>query len=499
MSDNLDTLLTRAEEHRKFNRLRYFLKEQEIYWYQKAFIEATKSYFVCMSFAGNQTGKTTVDAIIAAMFSTGEYDLFPGGWEGRRFDRPTLGYILGPTTDSVRDNLQYQLLGPMGEHGTGFIPKDCIEDIKYRHSSAGAVDTIKVKWKGRSGKTGSSEIRLKSSDMDVKALAGPTVDWVANEEHSNVSIWNELQYRLIARGGIIFGSCTPVTTKSASDNEWLRYIRQKADDPKARMFFITFSQHEAKHLTPAMIETLAANCQDEEMRKARVDGLLNMYGAGLVFPMNEAEILVNPGVDAPLEIPGHWRRVCGIDFGTTDGTALIWMAEDPQTGALYVYDEDYMTTATGYSGGFMFHVAQAVFRRGKDIPVVWPHDGNRHAEGQTLAEGYRNLGMKMTIEPINRFDASQAGGLVKMLTAIQSGRLKVYPRCRRWLDERRSYMWADDGRGAKAKQTDHHMDASRYAFMGIEKEGRTMTDFPYGAQAGYSGPETYGPSDAWEQ
>lgn len=498
MSGDIDALLSRAEEHRKFNKLRYFLSEQEIYWYQRAFIEATKTYFTCMSFAGNQTGKTTVDAIIAAMFVTGHYDLFPGGWPGRRFDRQTLGYIIGPTTDSVRDNLQYQLFGPMGEIGTGFIPKDCIEDVKYRHSGAGAIDTAKIRWKGRGGKTGMSEIRLKSSDMDVKALAGPTIDWVANEEHSNVPIWNELQYRLIKNSGIIFGSCTPVTTKSASDNEWLRYIRNRADDPKAKMFFITFSQHEAKHLTAEMIETLAANCENEEMRKARVDGLLNMYGAGLVFPMAESEIIVNPGVDAPLEIPGHWRRVCGIDFGTTDGTALIWMAEDPVNGAKYIYDEEYLTTNTGYTGGFMFGVAQAIFRRGKEIPVVWPHDGNRHAEGMTLAEGYKNLGVKMALEPINRYDAAVSGRLIRMLTALQSGQLKVYPRCRRWLDERRSYMWADDGRGAKAKQQDHHMDASGYAFIGIEKEGATLADFPYGGSSRHTRPETYGPADAWE-
>ncbi len=491
---SLDTLLEKADRQRRAWKLRYFLEENPPYWYQIAFWTAGKTHFTRMSFAGNQTGKTTTDAIEITLHATGRYDLFPGEWPGRTFDEPTLGYIMGPTTDSVRDNLQYHLLGPIGEHGTGMIPAELIHDVKYRHSGAGAVDTIKIKWR-RGGKTGLSEIRLKSSDMGVKALAGATVHWVAHEEHSEMPVWNEIQMRLIAKNGILFGSCTPVIKNVSSANvEWLRTLRKKADDPAAKMFFITYSQREAKHLTEEMIATLSANMMDEQERKARVEGLLDMYGAGLVFPMPDSEIVCTPGVDAPLEIPPHWRRVAGIDFGTTDGTAVVWMAEDPQTGRRYIYDEEFMTTSTGYTGGFMLGVAQSIFRRGLSCPVAWPHDGNRHHDGMTLADGYRKLGVRMALEPVNRHDASVGGRLVRMLTDLQSGRLKVYPRCRMWLEEKNQYMWADDGRGAKAKQKDHLIDASGYAYIGIDPFGSSASEGGFGDAGGYDMPMTYGES-----
>jgi Terminase large subunit, T4likevirus-type, N-terminal len=53
--------------------------------------------------AGNQLGKTLAGGFEAAMHATGRY---PDWWQGRRFDRPTIGWACGVTGEVVRDTVQ---------------------------------------------------------------------------------------------------------------------------------------------------------------------------------------------------------------------------------------------------------------------------------------------------------------------------------------------------------------------------------------------------------
>jgi hypothetical protein len=43
-------------------------------------------------------------------------------------------------------------------------------------------------------------------------------------------------------------------------------------------------------------------------------------------------------VVAPFSIPPLWRRAVGVDFGAVH-TALVWLAEEPETGRWYLYRE----------------------------------------------------------------------------------------------------------------------------------------------------------------
>ena len=51
--------------------------------------------------AGNQNGKTHIGAFEVACHMTG---LYPEWWQGRRFDKPTRGWIAGETSLVVREN-----------------------------------------------------------------------------------------------------------------------------------------------------------------------------------------------------------------------------------------------------------------------------------------------------------------------------------------------------------------------------------------------------------
>lgn len=129
-----------------------------------------------MLLAGNQLGKTLSAAAQTAIFATGQY---PDWWEGRRWDRPTSGWVAGPTGQSTRDAPQKLLLGESNEWGTGMIPgRNIIEIKKSAHGVPDAVETVTVKHDA-TGKT--SRILFKTYDQGRLRWQGATIDYCIAE------------------------------------------------------------------------------------------------------------------------------------------------------------------------------------------------------------------------------------------------------------------------------------------------------------------------------
>jgi Terminase large subunit, T4likevirus-type, N-terminal len=82
--------------------------------------------------AGNQLGKTLAGGFEVAMHATGRY---PDWWQGKRFDKPTVGWACGVTGEVVRDTVQKVLVGRTGQEGTGAIPKDAIAECLFQHAA----------------------------------------------------------------------------------------------------------------------------------------------------------------------------------------------------------------------------------------------------------------------------------------------------------------------------------------------------------------------------
>src|ERR1700689_3745485 len=107
---------TKAEKERLIETLREKrniirankLRDFRPYAVQQDVIAATFDHSEVGFRAGNQQGKTMLMSAIASPFTLGQY---PDGWPGRVFDRPTRGWIVGESSQSVRDVAQRYLLG----------------------------------------------------------------------------------------------------------------------------------------------------------------------------------------------------------------------------------------------------------------------------------------------------------------------------------------------------------------------------------------------------
>ncbi len=392
--------------------------------------------------AANQSGKTYSGAFEVAMHATGRY---PSWWTGVRFPRATRWMIGSESAELTRKGQQRLLLGPpelRDEWGTGAIPHDCLVDTSMRAGVADAVASCTVKHV--SGEQ--SVIQFNSYDQGRSKWQADTVDGVWLDEEPPMSIYSEALTRTNATGGMVFVTFTPLMGMS---DVVRRFLLDKPDGTTV----ISMTVYDVEHYTPEERERIIASYPEHE-RDARTKGIPSM-GSGRVFPIADEAVAVQP-----FQIPPHWPRIVGLDFGIDHPTAAVWLAWDRDTDTLYVTDT-YRVKDTS-----IVQHAASIRTRGEWIPVAWPHDGLQRdkGSGQQLAAQYKAQGLSMLKDRATFEDGSNGleAGVAQMLERLQTRRLRVFAHLSEWFEEFRLYHRKD---GLIVTKVDDLMAATRYGMM----------------------------------
>jgi phage terminase large subunit-like protein len=430
----------------------------ESYWpypKQAAFHAAGALYRERLFSAANQVGKTQAGAYEVAMHVTGRY---PAWWKGRRFTRPNHGLAGSESGELTKKGVVRLLLGrdPKGHPGTGAIPRDCIIRIRWGTGIPDLPDSVQVKHE--SG--GTSTIHFKSYDQGRTKWQADTVDWVWFDEEPPLDVYSEGLTRTNVTLGPIIITFTPLLGMSTVVKRfWIEKL--------AGTSVTVMSLYEAEHYSDAQREAIVAACPEHE-KSARIYGIPG-GGAGLIYPVDLQSI-----TEPAIEIPPHWKRINGIDFGWDHPTAVVFCAHDADNDVIHIYDTHRQSKAL-----VAVH-ASAIKRRGAWIPCAWPPDGMQEkGTGVQLATQYRTEGVAMLQEPA-RFIATGAdgeteqsmvsveAGISRLLERMRTGRLKVAAHLGDWFEEAGMYRRKIDpktGRITIVKVDDDLMDATRYAEM----------------------------------
>jgi phage terminase large subunit-like protein len=400
--------------------------------------------------AANQSGKTLAGGMEAAMHATGRY---PDWWEGRRFDRPIVAWVAGETAEAVRDTIQRMLLGRTGNYGTGTIPKDCLIDTVPSRGIPEAVDIIRVCH--ISG--GVSTIGIKSYADGRAKFQGETLDWVWLDEEPPADIYTECLTRTNVGNGPVWMTFTPLLGMSEPVR---RFMLEKSPDRHVTTMIID----DAEHFSPEERDRIIASYPPHEVG-ARTKGVPTL-GSGRVFPVPEADIVCER-----MDIPDHWVRIGGMDFGWDHPFAAVELVWDRDADITYVTKCHRLRQASP--------IIHAAAIRSWDLQWAWPRDGNRETlegAGIALAEQYRKQGLDMLFEPaaFESLDGkpgsiSVEAGIADMLVRMETGRWKVFKHLNDWLEEFRLYHRKD---GKIFKEHDDLLCASRYALM-MKRYART--------------------------
>lgn len=153
--------------------------------------------------AANRVGKTIVGAYETTLHMTGDY---PPWWEGRRFDEPVDIWVASDSSQTTRDIVQTELLGPHEDRGTGMVPYHAIADISPARGIPDAVDTMLVKHV--SGKT--SRCGFKAYDQGREKFQGTKKHLIWLDEEPPAAVYDECMIRLMTTDGLMLATFTPL-------------------------------------------------------------------------------------------------------------------------------------------------------------------------------------------------------------------------------------------------------------------------------------------------
>lgn len=402
--------------------------------------------------AGNQNGKTHAGAFEATCHLTGEY---PAWWKGRRFDRPTKGWIAGETSTVVRDVQQKKLCGEPGveeAYGTGMIPKDAFADKpSLARGVTDAYDTIQVRHK--SG--GVSVARFKSYEQGRTKFQGESIDWGWADEEPPEDVYAEFLTRTVATGGMMFMTFTPLKGRSSVV---IRFL----DEPSASRGFVAMTIEDALHIPPEQRQAIIDAFLPHE-REARAKGV-PMLGSGRIFMTSEAGI-----TEPPIEyIPPAWAKIWGVDFGIGHPFAAALLLWDRDNDVLHVHHVYRVADA------LPIQHAAAMKLIGANVPVAWPKDGadREKGSGEPLMHMYKKQDLIMLPDHATWPDGgvSTEAGILEMDERMKSGRFKVAAQLSEFFEEYRFYHRKD---GQIVKLKDDIMSATRIAVM-MKRFGRAV-------------------------
>lgn len=179
--------------------------------------------------------------------------------------------------------------------------------------------------------------------------------------------------------------------------------------------------------------------------------------AGAIYPMFKKEIhCVNP-----MEIPEHYERVVGMDWGMRNATAIIF-ASVSNKGEIIIYD-------TLYGNGKTVSQWADIIKSRHDYEQItqWIID----PAALSQAREFGNFGINFisynpeTLKKIN--DVNIGINLVQQY--LLEGKIKIFKHCDVLIDQMEQYQWEPsnsrldlDPRPKPLKKDDHAVDALRY-------------------------------------
>jgi len=422
--------------------------------------------------AANQVGKTMSAASEFSFHVTG---LYPDWYEGERVKDPRFTLVSGVTNDTTRDICQAELFGdPESDAalGTGTIPRSHIVETFRKPGIPNAFESVVV----RHISGHNVVVKMKSYETGPKKFMGSRTDVVWLDEEPPSEIWSQVLRSQFARPeSIVLATFTP-------ENGITQLVNQINDDIQEGQGLVIASWDDAPHIcdVEGRMALLLSRLSPHE-REMRSRGL-PLMGSGLIFPISDDKIKIDP-----IEIPKHWKRLNGMDFGWEHPTAVAFIAWDEDEDVVYVYKE--------YSeANVLPPIVASAIKAGENewIKTIWPHDGmgtddkqKDKTKMQLYVDEKVNMHDSWFTNPPGVGEKEGSGGnsvepgILSMYLRMETGRLKVFSHCTEFFREKAIYhRKIKNGQPYIVKLNDDMISAVRYACQSLRHAEIENVYFP---------------------
>ena len=318
-------------------------------------------------------------------------------------------------------------------------------------------------------------------DADVYRYQGQAYSWIGFDEITHLPTefaWNYLASRLRTTDSEIIPYMRCTANPGGTGATW---VKKRYIDPSPPNASFEGADGLTRKFIPARLQDnpfLAHDGRYEKMlqalpptqRQQLLDGNWDV-AEGAAF----TEFVPQLHVITPFEIPLHWERVKGIDYGYASESACVWGAVDPSDGTLIIYRELYQKGLLGTELASLItnmELGDPFSVQGVLDTACWSRTGTT---GPTIGETLQRAGHKL-----RRADKNRIQGKIQIheyLKVMQSGRpkIQILNTCPNLIRELQSIPL--DKRNPEDVDThapDHAYDALRYLIMSRPRINDTL-------------------------
>jgi hypothetical protein len=309
-------------------------------------------------------------------------------------------------------------------------------------------------------------------DADVYRYQGQAYSWIGFDEITQLPTefsWNYLSSRLRTTDSEI----TPYMRCTANPGGvGAHWVKKRYIDPCESDKSFVGKDGLTRKFIPARLQDnpyLARDGMYEQMLKALPPTQRKQLLEGN-WDVNEGaaftEFSLDEHVISPFQIPIHWERIKGIDYGYASESACIWATVDPSDGTLIVYRELYRKGLTGEDLGRKItemELQDPLSVQGVLDTSAWSRTGTT---GPTVGETLVRQGHKL-----RRADKNRVQGKIQIheyLRLQPSGRpkMQIFNSCPSLIRELQSIpLDKSNPEDVDTHAPDHAYDALRYLIM----------------------------------
>ena len=335
-------------------------------------------------------------------------------------------------------------------------------------------------------------------DADVYRYQGQAYSWIGFDEITHLPTefsWNYLASRLRTTDSEITPYMRCTANPGGVGAHWVKNRYILPSDPDTSFLG---KDGLTRKFIPARLEDnpyLATDGRYEQMLKALPPTQRKQLLEGN-WDVNEGaaftEFNIENHVIPPFQIPIHWDRVKGVDYGYASESACIWAAIDPSDGTLIVYRELYKKGLTGEDLGYKItemEVEDPFSVQGVLDTAAWARTGTT---GPTVGETLVRQGHKLRRADKNRIQGKIQIHEYLRLQPNGRPRLQIFSSCPSLIRELQSIpLDKSNPEDVNTHAPDHAYDALRYLIM-----SRPRVNDPLAQMRHLRMEQAYTPADA---
>ena len=319
-------------------------------------------------------------------------------------------------------------------------------------------------------------------DADVYRYQGQAYSWIGFDEITHLPTafaWNYLASRLRTTDSEIETYMRCTANPGGAGANW---VKKRYIDPAPSNVSFRGGDGLTRKFIPARLQDnpyLAKDGRYEQMlnsmpptqRKQLLDGNWDVAEGAAFTEFNPFEHVITP-----FEIPLHWERIKGIDYGYASESACVWGAVDPSDGTLIIYRELYRKGLLGTELASMLtemEYEDPFSVQGVLDTACWSRTGTT---GPTVGETLQRAGHKL-----RRADKNRIQGKIQIheyLKLQPSGRpkLQIFNTCPNLIRELQSIpLDTKNPEDVNTHAADHAYDALRYLIMSRPRINDTLS------------------------